>query len=87
MPGNDKPTMSDDEIAHNERMAADQGGEDRNDRDINRARNDPAPVYNEQGDGPPDYDPIEATDAPEYDDQPTYDEWMRGGDVEELNDN
>ena len=88
MPENDKPTMTEDEIAHNERMAADQGDEDGNDPDINRARNDPAPVYREeQGNDPPDYDPIEATDAPEYDDQPTFDEWMRSGDVEGLNDN
>ena len=82
----DKPTTTEDEIAHGEAMAANMGDEDAADTDINRARNDPAPDYEENRDNePPVYDPIEATDAPEYDDQPSMEEWMQGGDIDNLN--
>ena len=80
--------MIDDEIAHHKAAARDMRDEDKNDTDNDRARNDPAPDYREQhGDGAPDYDPIEAGDTPEYDAQPSMEEWMQAGDIDDLSNN
>ncbi len=78
----DKPTTTDEERAHGEAMARDMSDEDANDRDIDRARRDPAPEYEEDNNnGIPTYDPVEATDAPEYDPHPSFEEWMASGDI------
>jgi hypothetical protein len=68
-------------------MDRDMGNEDANDRDVNRARRDPAPEYREdRNNGLPDDDPIKATDAPDYDPPPSLEEWMASADVEDVND-
>ena len=86
MPEDAKPSMTEEEIAHNERMAADQGDPDRNDAEITQARNDPAPAYKEESNDPPEYDHHEETDAPEFDPCNDTDEWFRGEDIGHFND-
>lgn len=75
----DKPTTTDEEREHGERMAQDMERNDNQDQDEVRASNDPAPQYNEgSSNDPPTYDPIESKDAPDYTEQPSFEEWMRG---------
>ncbi|KAL7622494.1 hypothetical protein AAE478_008001 [Parahypoxylon ruwenzoriense] len=77
----DKPVTTDEERAHGAVMADQMDRQDDRDRDEVRASDDLAPAYREDASNdPPAYDPVEAMEPPEYTDQPSFEEWMRGGD-------
>ncbi|KAI0201343.1 hypothetical protein F4808DRAFT_424866 [Astrocystis sublimbata] len=73
-----KPTTTDAEIAHGQQMAADMTRNDDRDPAEVKASNDPAPTYKADASrDPPAYDLVEATKAPVYDHQLSFEEWMR----------
>ena len=82
----DKPTTTtSEERAHGEIMARDIGSEDANDREVDRARRDPALAYcKNHGNRPPKYDLVEARASPKNDSEPSMQEWVVGADFDAM---